>query len=258
MFNLLNYSENVLLILSEGGKYFALFVLSILAIRLWRRWSRVSPAQKAGSLVMACVVTVLATATGYLSMRHSLARMDSYYGMKAFSDGHIPQALSLFEASERNWDNADTMARCGVCLLFLGEGDRGMAMLKQARDRRNGEGTSFEFMYEGLYRFSQGDDSGAIHFLRPAAKDPAYLWSATKSIAVIELDQGQVAAAAEDMKPFMEFEATDFDQIYVLASLKLAAGKKEEARALLNKFPAGDFGPRWKSRVDKLRARLQD
>jgi hypothetical protein len=258
MFNLTNYSENVLVILTEGGKYFALLVLSILAIRLWRRWRRVSSARKASGLVLACLVTILTALAGYVSMRHSLARMDSYFGMKAFYDGHLPQALSLFIAAERNWENADTMARCGVCLLFLGEGDRGLAVLKQARDLRNGQGTPFEFMYEGLYRFGQEDAPGAIRFLRAAAKDPAYRWAATKTIAVIELDQDQVAAAGDDMKPFMEVDVTDFDQAYVLASLKLAAGNKAEARALLNKVPASNPGPKWESRLEKLRARLQD
>jgi hypothetical protein len=258
MFNLINYSANVLVILTEGGKYFALLVLAILAIRLWQRWSRASSAGKASGLVVAGLVTVLATVTGYVSMRHSLARMDAYFGMKAFDAGHLPQAVSLFEASERNWASADTMARRGVCLLYLGAGEEGLAVLKQARDLRQGEGTSFEFVYEGLYRFGQGDAPGAIRFLRAAAKDSIYRWTAVKTIAVIELDQDQVAAAAEDMKPFMQVDVTDFDQAYVLASLELAAGHKAEARTLFNKFPASNLGPRWDNRFDKLRARLQD
>jgi hypothetical protein len=258
MFNLINYSADVLLILTEGAECFAILVLSILAIRLWRRWSRGSSAGKASNLVLACLITVLAALTGYVSMRNSLARMDSYFGMKAFYAGHLPQALSLFEASERNWASADTMARRGVCLLYLGEGGEGLSVLKQARDLRRGEGTSFEFIYEGLYRFEQGDAPGAIRFLRAAAKDDTYRWTATKTIAVIELDQDQVAAAAEDMKPFMQVEVSEFDQAYVLASLKLAAGNKAEARTLFNKIRASNLGPRWDGRFEKLSARLQD
>lgn len=258
MFNLFNYSANVLVILTEGGKYFALLVMSILAIRLWRRYGRVSSARKVGNLVLAGLVTVLAVLIGYVSMRHSLARMDSYYGKKAFRDGHLTQAFSLFAAAEQNWADPDTMARCAVCLLYMGEGDRGLAMLKQARDLRKGAGTAFEFYYEGMYRLRQGDVPGATRFLRAAARDETYLWPATKSIAVLELDQGEVAAAAEDMKPFMQVEVTEFDQAYVLASLKLAAGDKAEARALLNKVPVSNLDPVWKSRYDKLRAHLQD
>jgi hypothetical protein len=258
MFNLVNYSANVLVILTEGGKYFVVLMLSILAIRLWRRWRGMASARRASGLILAGVTTVMAVLISYVSMRQSLARMDSFFGMKAFDDGHLPQALSLFEDSERHWSNADTMARRGVCLLFLGEGDRGLAVLQQARELRKGEGTSFEFMNEGLYRFSQGDAPGAIRFLRAAAKDTTYQWTATKTIAVIELDEGQVAAAAEDMKPFMQVDVTDFDQAYVLASLKLAAGNKAEARGLLDQAPAGNLGPKWQSRFDKLRARLQD
>lgn len=258
MFNLVNYSVNVLVILTEGGKYFALLVLSILAIRLWRRWRRVPSARKTAGFTVACFVTVLAILTGYLSMRHSLARMDSYYGMKAFFDGRLPQALSLFEASERNWENPDTMAYRGVCLLFLGQGDHGLAMLQQARDLRRGGATPFECMYEGLYRFGQGDAPGALRFLRAATKEATYNWRAVKIIAVIELDQNQLAAAAEDMKPFMQVDVTDYDQAYVMASLKLAAGNKAEARLLLDKVPADNLGPAWQSRMDKLRARLQD
>ena len=258
MFNLFNYSANVLVILSEGGKYFALLLLTILAIRLWRRWRRVASPRKAGVLVLASLVTVLAALTGYVSMRHSLARMDAYFGMKAFYNGRLPAARSLFEASERNWANPDTMACRGVCMLFSGEGERGLAVLKQARDLRQGTGTSFEFIHEGMYRFSQGDAPGALRFLRAAAKDAAYSWPAATTIAVIELDQNQVAAAAEDMKPFQQLDVTDFDQAYVLASLKLAGGNKAEARALLNQAQTDNLEPGWQNRFDKLRARLQD
>jgi len=258
MFNLINYSANALVLLTEGGKYFALLLLSILAIRLWRRWSRASSTANAIGLVLACSVTVLTALAGYVSMRDSLARMDFHYGMKAFKAGHLPQALSLFEASQRNWASADVMACRGVCLLYLGEGNEGLALLKHARDLRNGYGRAFEFMHEGLYRFSQGDGPEAIGLLRAAATDPGYRWTATKTIAVIELDQDQIAAAAEDMKLFMQVDVTDSDQAYVMASLKLAAGNKAEARALLNKFPDDNLEARWKSRFDKLRARLQE
>lgn len=258
LFNLLNYSANVLVLLTEGGKYFAVLVLSILAIRLWRRWRRTVAPRPAGRWILALGVTALAGLIGYVSMRQSLARMDAYFGMKAFSEGRLPQALSLFVESERNWRNADTMARRGVCLLFLGQGDRGLAVLQEARNRRQGEGTSFEFLYEGLYRFGQGDVPGALRFLRAAAKDPDYRWTALKTIAVLELDQGQVAAAAEDMKPYLQLEVAEFDQAYVLACLKLAAGDKAAARAVLAKVPAGTLEPRWQRRFDELRARLQD
>jgi tetratricopeptide (TPR) repeat protein len=258
MFNIVNYTANAWLILAEGSKYFVLLVLCILSIRLWRRWSRISSARNAGGLVMACVATLLAAAIGYVSMHQSLAAMDSYYGMKAFDEGRLPQAVSLFETSERLWQNGDTMGRRGVCLLFLGQADQGLALLDQARAMRKGEGTSFEFIYQGLYHFTQGDTNAAMKYLRTAAKDPTYRWTATKIIAVLKLDENQVAAALEDMKPFMQFDVTDFDQAYVLAALRLADGKKDEARALLDKFPAASLTPQWQSRYEKLRARLQD
>ena len=42
-----------------------------------------------------------------------------------------------------------------------------------------------------------------------------------------------------------------------MASLKLAEGKKAEARAILNKFPTADLSPMWKSRFEKLQAKIK-
>ena len=258
MFNICDYTDHVGTILAEGGKYFVLLVLCILAIRLWRRWCRVRAARNTSSLILACVVTVAAGFTGYFSMRHSLATMDTYFGIQAYDNGRLEQAAALFEASERNWLMGDTLGRHGVCLLYLGQGNQGVAMLAQARAMRRGEGTPFEFMNEGWYDFIQGNQPDALKFLRAAAKDLAYRWPATKIIAVIELDQNQIAAAAEEMKPYLQFEVTDFEQAYVLATLKLADGHKEEARTLLNKFPAPHSTTQWQTRYDQLLARLQN
>ena len=74
----------------------------------------------------------------------------------------------------------------------------------------------------------------------------------------MELDENRAADAAELMKPFMQAEATEFDQAYIMAALKLADGKKAEARALLDKFPTADLTPMWQSRFEKLRTRLHD
>ena len=74
----------------------------------------------------------------------------------------------------------------------------------------------------------------------------------------MELDQNRVADAAEQMKPFMQADVTEFDQAYIMAALKLADGKKAEARELLDKFPAAGLSPMWQNRFEKLRKQLQD
>ena len=94
--------------------------------------------------------------------------------------------------------------------------------------------------------------------LQAAAADDTYRWSAIKIFAVMELDENRVADAAEQMKPFMQADVTDYDQAYIMASIKLADGKKAEAQALLDKFPETGLSPAWRGRFEKLRNQLRD
>ena len=74
----------------------------------------------------------------------------------------------------------------------------------------------------------------------------------------MELGENRAADAAELMKPFMQAEVTESDQAYIIASLKLAEGKKAEAQVILNKFPLQDLSPMWKSRFEKLQAKINN
>ena len=74
----------------------------------------------------------------------------------------------------------------------------------------------------------------------------------------MELGENRAADAAELMKPFMQAEVTESDQAYIIASLKLAEGKKAEARAILKKFPPEDLTPMWKSRFEILQAEIHN
>src|SRR5882757_7135882 len=104
-----NYTANTTLVLGEAGKYFAVLLFSVLAIRLWRRWIKTSPADKSKSLLLAGVATLLAAVIGYFSMCQSLGRLYSFYGMEAFHAGRLSQALSLFETSAKYWHSADVL-----------------------------------------------------------------------------------------------------------------------------------------------------
>jgi tetratricopeptide (TPR) repeat protein len=253
-----NYTRETQLILPEAGKYFILLVFCVLAIRLWRRWMKIPAARNIAGLFWACAATLLAAVIGYFSMRQSLGSLYSYYGMEAFHAGRLPQALSLFETAEQNWRNADTLGQKGVCLLMMGDANDGLALISQARALRKGKGTPFEDFYEGVYRFTKGETSQAIPLLQAAAADDDYRWDIIKIFAVMELDQNRVADVVEQMKPFMQAEVTDFDQAYIMASLKLAAGKKTEAQALVDKFATTNLPPVWQSRFEKLRKQLQN
>lgn len=258
MLDIGNYTANMRLLLSEAGKYFLLLLFCVLAIRLWRRWMKVSAARNAGGLFWAVVVTILAATIGYVSMCQSLSSLYSYYGMRAFRDGRLPQALSLFETAEKNWRNADTVGQRGVCLLLLGDANDGLFLTAQARSLRRGKGVPFEDFYEGLYYFTKGDIDAAVPRLQASAVDETYHWSVVKIFAVMELDANRVADVAEQMKPFMQAEVTEFDQAYIMAALDLANGKKVEAKALLERFPATGLSPAWQSRFEKLRNQLRD
>jgi hypothetical protein len=252
-----NYTEYTTLVLGEAGKYFALLIFAVLSIRLWRRWTRTSASDKLKSLLLAFTATVIATTIGYFSMCQSLGKLYSYYGMKAFHAGRLLQALSLFETSGKYWNSPDAQGQKGVCLLLSGNAQAGLPLIEFAKARRKATGTSFESFYEGLYYFTRGQTAKSIPLLQTASADPAYNWSVVKLFAVMELESGHPEDAAAQMKPFMEAEVTEMDQAYIVASLKLADGKKAEAQLLVDKFATGDLPPMWKSRFEKLQAKLQ-
>jgi len=255
--NISDYTALTKVILIETGKYFALLLFSVLAIRLWRRWVTVSAADKPKSLLLAGAATLVACAVGYASICHSMSLLYSYYGMKAFRAERLAPALILFQTAAGYWKSADALGEEGVCLLWLDKPDDGIRLLDEAKARRKGEGPAFEQFYEGLYYFFHDQESKAVPLLEGASVDPAYDWTITKLFAVFQLDQNQPQTAAKLMAPFMQVEVTETDQAYVMASLKLAAGDKAGAQALIEKFATPGLPPFWKSRFEKLRAQLQ-
>jgi hypothetical protein len=252
------YTENTRLILGEAGKYFVLLLFCVLAIRLWRRWAKIPASRNAAGFLCASIASGLAIGIAWVSMRQSLGSMDSYYGMEAFRAGRVPQALELFEAADKNWRSADTIGQKGVCLLMLGDTSHGLALISQARTMRKGKGTPFEDFYEGVYHFTKGEIRASVPLLLASSGDDAYQWNVIKLFAIMDLDENRPADAAELMKPYLKAEVTEFDQAYILASLKLADGNKPEARALLGKFADADLSPLWQTRFEKLRLKLSD
>ncbi|HEY1718658.1 MAG TPA: hypothetical protein VGH42_10270 [Verrucomicrobiae bacterium] len=255
-----NYTETTELVLGETGKYFALVLFAVLAIRLWCRQTKGFAADKLKNLFLACLATGIACAIGYFSMRQSLASLYSHYGMEAFHENRLLQSLSLFETSSEYWKNPDTLGEEGFCLLYLGKPDDGESLIAKAASMRKGSRTSFENFYEGLYFFTQGQKSNAVPLLQAASADGTYLWSATKLFAIMLLDENRAADAADWMKPYMQAEVTESEQAYIVASLKLADGKKAAAQAVLNKFPSAeeDQSLAGKARFEKLRAQIHN
>jgi hypothetical protein len=250
-----NYTEGSKLVLTEVGKYFAVVLFSVLAIRLWRRWIKTGGLKDIGGLVCALIVTLLALGIGYFSMRQSLGSMYSHYGMNAFRDGRVPQALALFETADGYWSTADTVGPKGVCLMLLGDPDKGRALIAQARTLRKAD-SQFEDFYEGIYLFSQGETDKSLPFLTVASSADEYRWSVIKIFSAINVDAGDITNAQRLMQPFMQIEVTEPDHAYVMAGLKLADGKPDEARALLNRFPETNLPAMWQSRYAKLRTKL--
>jgi hypothetical protein len=251
-----NYTATATLVLGEAGKYFVLLLFSVLAIRLWRWWAKSSGSNRIKCLILAGVVTGMAVTTGYFSMCHSLGKLYAYYGMSAFRENRLPQASALFALSLQYWKNADALGQNGVCLLLSGQPDRGLALLSQAKSLRQGNGAPFEDFYEGLYFFTQGQPGNSAPLLAAASADATYRWSAIKLLAVMELEANRPAEAARLMQPFMQADVTESDQAYVIAALKLAAGRKAEALAVLDKIPAPALTPMWQMKFEKLRAEI--
>ena len=100
--------------------------------------------------------------------------------------------------------------------------------------------------------------TNAIPLLEASSSSPDFRWGVTKLLAIIQLDWNQPQEAARLMQPFMQAEITETDQAYVIASLRLADGKKAEALSLANQFSTNDLTPFWQARFEKLRAKIQD
>jgi hypothetical protein len=252
------YTEWIKVILGESAKYISLLLFSVLAIRLWRRLPRLSAGNKRKNFLLACLASAMACVVGYFSICHSLGLLYSYYGMRAFNSGYLLPAFSLFEKSSGYWKNADALGKQGVCLLFLGHPDQGMQLLDDAKTLRKGGNSSFEEYYEGLYFFFDEKAAKAIPLLEVSSADPSYRWNVIKLFAVLELDNNQPQDAEHLMQPFAQVEAADFDLAYVRASLDLFEGKKAAAKMLVDRFDTENLLPFWKSKFDKLRAKIQN
>lgn len=256
--NIGSYTDLTELFLGEASKYLLLLLISILAVRLWRRLPGLSGENRRNNLLLGCLATAIALVIGYFSICHSLSRLYLYYGMKAFDSGHLGSASSLFDKSSEYWMGADAVGKEGVCLLLSGKVDDGLRLTKQANILRKGQSSTFEEFYEGLYYFYSEQPGQAIPFLEDASADPDFTWRVTKAFAVLYVDNRQYADAARLMEPFLQAEVTDEDQAYVVAALKLSAGKKDEARTLVDRFESENLMPFWKSRFDKLLAKIQN
>ncbi len=259
MLDIGNYTDLVKVILGELAKYFSLLLLTVLAIRLWRQFSKTSAGiNKRIFLMVASLVSVLAIVVGYCSIRHSMGRLYSYYGVKAFSAGNILPAFSLFRTSVQCWKNADSLGEQGVCLLWLDQTNQGMQLINRAKTLRKGQNTAFEAYYEGLYFYFHDQWSAAIPLLESASGDIGYQWNVTKLFAVLELDNNRPEEAQKLMKPFEQASITDYDQAYIIASLDLWKGKKTEAESLVKKYRSEDLPPFWKTRFDQIEIKIQN
>ena len=251
------YVDWVKVLLAETAKYFALLLFTILAIRFWRRVANVEQGKKTGNLLWALVVSALAAGTGYFSICHSLGLMYSHFGMETFHAYKLQPALELFEDSLHYWKSPDALGGKGICLLWTGRVDDGLQALEEARAWRQGNRSTFESFYAGLYFFYHDDLTNAVPLLEAASANPDYAWAVTKLFAVIQLDRNQPQEARRLMQPFLQIEVTEADQAYVVASLRLVDGKTLEAQALVDKFLSGEPTPFWKTRLEKLRQKIQ-
>ncbi len=256
--NIGSYTDFTELFLGEAAKYLLLLLFAVLAIRLWRRLPKLSAENRRTDLLLACLSTVIACAIGYFSVCHSLSRFYMRYGMRAFNSGHLLPAFLLFEKSSEYWKSADALGKEGVCLLLSGKTDKGLKLVDEAKRLRKDRNSTFEEYYEGLYYFFEEQPGRAIPLLEAASADRDYNWQITKVFAVLYVDNNQFADAERLMKPFTQVEVTDEDQAYVVASLRLFAGESAGAKLLVDKFETENLLPFWKSRFDKLRAKIQN
>ena len=240
----------------RGGQVVVFLLFAVLAIRLWRRSVRVAAQNRRGHFLLAGAATVIAVAVGYFSFCHSMGRLYSYYGKRAFLSGYPTSAVLLFSRSAEYWRTADAIGKEGVCLLWMGQPDQGARLLEQANARK-WKADGFGNYFEGLYHLYNGQTDKAIPLLKAASSDPIYHWDVVKLFATLQLDWNQPQEAEKLMEPFKDIPVREMDQAYVVASLELAAGKKAGAQALWKEFASTNLPPFWQARFDKLGAKLQ-
>lgn len=254
--NIWDYTQGLTVVLSEAGKYFLLLLLVVLALRLWRQLPHLSGPNRQKMLLFASVASILAVVVGYYSICNSLGRLYFHYGIRAVNAGNIGSALLLFQSSAKNWKTPDALGGEGVCMLWNGMTNQGMALLSDAAKLR-ARPNSFEDYYEGMYFFYQNQWDTAAPLLASASSDEQYRWNSVKLVSVIELEKGNPQKAEELMQPFAAADVTDYDQAYVMASLDLWKTNKVQARTLAEKYNPSDLPPFWKSRFQKLDAQIQ-
>jgi hypothetical protein len=226
-------------------------------VRLWRRWPKLEGGNRRTTLGLAALMSLATCAIGYASISHSLSLLYSNYGTRAFRAGNMGSALLLYQKSAGYWKNADALGGEGVCLMLLGHPEQGTHLLETAKTLRKGKSTAFEDHYEGLFYFLNEQPDKAFPLLKASSCDLSYHWDALKLLAVMLIDRGQVSDAQDLMKPFLGAEIKEVDQAYIMASLKLAENKQDEAQSVLNRFPAEQLPDFWKTRFSKLRAKAQ-
>lgn len=252
-----DYLGSVQILLVEFGKYFTVLLLAVLAFRMARGSRKLSGAGRWQGGWLAGGLGLLAAVVGFISIHNSLGKLYFHYAEAAFNAGRLEQADSLFDASGKFWGGADVTGRRGVCRLLMGDTNAGVMLLEQAATQRPGGNNGFEKYHEGLYYLMTGQEKTAIPFLSAISADPAYHWIVLKYFAALDLDAGDTGHAAEMMKPYMSATVTEGDQACIIAALKLADGKPDEAGAVLAKFSASDLTPFWRERFEKLQAQIK-
>ena len=169
-----------------------------------------------------CLASILSLATGaigYFGMNHSLSLLYSSYGLRAFHNGNMAAALSLFQQSESHWKSADNLGQAGVCFLLLAQPEEGERRIEEAKRLRKGMSSTFEVHYSGVYYFLNEEPDKAFPLLKASSDYPEYRWNALKLLAVILVEKNQAGDAAQLMEPFAQAKITDFEQAYVIASI---------------------------------------
>ena len=124
-----NYTETTGLVLGEAGKYFALLLFSVLAIRLWRRWAGSSAANKSENLFLACAFTLMAR--GHRIFFHVPKPRQTLLPLRNERLPRGPAAAGAsrcLKLSSKYWNSADALGQKGVCLLLSGDAGPGIAL----------------------------------------------------------------------------------------------------------------------------------
>lgn len=144
--------------------------------------------------------------------------------------------------------------------LAAGQGDAAIATARAATEQQGPDGAKQEPRPESRLEFAQlqyaaGMQEAALHELEALSESPEVGPMAQRSLAFIEMDLGQVDAAAKRWRALVQSGRFVYEGMFYLAQIAERRGETSDAIELYTRITAGDLAVGAQMRAAVLKAR---